>query len=141
MKGVPKTQLLGTSIVPSGSVSKGQEDTVMSDPGDASHKNGNSSGRQDSPAAIHMQMPVGDACREDGTLKDASEMVWLNSPSDENSHLEANEKRSKSHSSELEWPDSPSEAAKIRRKRKRDDYNESESNSEDDKPHRAKVSK
>jgi hypothetical protein len=27
--------------------------------------------------------PVGDACRDDGTLKDASEMEWLNLPSDE----------------------------------------------------------
>jgi hypothetical protein len=38
------------------------------------------------PAVIHSQkvsIPVGDACREDGTFKDANEMVWLNSPSDE----------------------------------------------------------
>ena len=27
--------------------------------------------------------PVGEACNGDGTLKDASEMNWLNSPSDE----------------------------------------------------------
>jgi hypothetical protein len=27
--------------------------------------------------------PDGDACREDGTLKEADEMVWPNSPSDE----------------------------------------------------------
>lgn len=26
--------------------------------------------------------PVGDACREDGTLKDADEMVWPNSPTE-----------------------------------------------------------
>ena len=29
-------------------------------------------------------MPEGDACRPDGTLKDASEMEWLHSPSDLN---------------------------------------------------------
>jgi hypothetical protein len=28
--------------------------------------------------------PVGDACREDGTLKDASEMEWPNSPTEYN---------------------------------------------------------
>ena len=27
-----------------------------------------------------MTKPVGDACRDDGTLKDASEMVWADSP-------------------------------------------------------------
>ena len=30
--------------------------------------------------------PDGDACRDDGTLKDASEMEWPNSPSDSNPH-------------------------------------------------------
>ena len=29
----------------------------------------------------------GDAVREDGTLKDADEMVWLHSPSDEHKHI------------------------------------------------------
>ena len=29
--------------------------------------------------------PIGDACNADGTLKDASEIDWLHSPSDENS--------------------------------------------------------
>jgi len=82
-------------------------------------------------------MPVGDACREDGTLKEASEMVWLNSPSDENSRLEPNKKRSRSLSSELEYPDSPSESANIRSKRKHD---ESGWDSEEDKSRRAKVS-
>jgi hypothetical protein len=28
--------------------------------------------------------PVGDACRDDGTLKDAKEMDWLNSPTENN---------------------------------------------------------
>jgi hypothetical protein len=32
-------------------------------------------------------MPDGDACRPDGTLKDASEMEWLNSPSEETRNL------------------------------------------------------
>ena len=45
--------------------------------------------------------PDGDACREDGTLKDASEMEWPNSPSetdfqddsnlDNDSHCDASE--------------------------------------------------
>lgn len=30
-----------------------------------------------------IAMPHGDACRDNGTLKDAHEMTWLNSPSDE----------------------------------------------------------
>jgi len=65
------------------------------------------------PAMIHSQkvlIPVGDACREDGTFKDANKMmVWLNSSSDENSHLEPNEKWGQSLG--LEFPDSPSEPA------------------------------
>ena len=32
----------------------------------------------------------GDACREDGTLKDASEMEWLNSPSETNFRDDSN---------------------------------------------------
>ena len=32
-------------------------------------------------------MPDGDACRPDGTLKDASEMEWPNSPSEETRNL------------------------------------------------------
>ena len=28
----------------------------------------------------NMTKPVGDACRDDGTLKDANEMVWPNLP-------------------------------------------------------------
>ena len=51
----------------------------------------------------------GDACREDGTLKDASEMEWLNSPSD----IQKSKKRE-----ELELSDSELEAevpkAKVR---------------------------
>ena len=44
----------------------------------------------------------GDAVREDGTLKDADEMVWLHSPSDEHKH-------SVNHGEDmLEWPESPS---------------------------------
>ena len=29
-----------------------------------------------------MTKPIGDACRDDGTLKDASELFWPNSPTD-----------------------------------------------------------
>jgi hypothetical protein len=34
-----------------------------------------------------VMMPDGDACRPDGTLKDASEMEWPNSPSEETRNL------------------------------------------------------
>ena len=34
-----------------------------------------------------VTMPDGDACRPDGTLKDASEIQWLNSPSEETRDL------------------------------------------------------
>ena len=33
-----------------------------------------------------MTKPVGDACRDDGTLKDASEMVWPDSPTELEAH-------------------------------------------------------
>jgi hypothetical protein len=50
----------------------------------------------------HGDATRGDAVREDGTLKDADEMVWLHSPSDEH-------KRSVNHDEDmLEWPESPS---------------------------------
>ena len=90
------------------------------------------------PAVIHSQkvsIPVGDACREDGTFKDANEMVWLHSPSDENSQLEPNEKWGQSPG--LEFPDSPSEPASERSLSKRMHHT---SGSEDDRPHKAKVS-
>ena len=34
----------------------------------------------------YYSKPDGDACRDDGTLKDMSEMEWPNSPSDLNLH-------------------------------------------------------
>ena len=94
------------------------------------------------PAATHFEeglIPFGDACREDGTLKDASEMVWLNSPSDEHNQSKPNENWGQSPSSELRYPDSPSETATVRSLSKRRKHHGG-SDSEDDKPHRAKVS-
>ena len=35
-------------------------------------------------AQNNVTKPVGEACNADGTLKEANEIVWLNSPSDEN---------------------------------------------------------
>ena len=34
----------------------------------------------------YYSKPDGDACRDDGTLKDVSKMEWPNSPSDSNLH-------------------------------------------------------
>ena len=36
---------------------------------------------------MDMSKPVGDACRPDGTLKDASEIHWADSPTDHNHAL------------------------------------------------------
>ncbi len=137
--GGPKTHLERISATaPSEGVSKWQDNDALPE---ALHAHGTPSTRHQSKAVYFQEpsMPVGEACREDGTLKDASEMTWLNSPSDENRRLESNEKRSPTGSSELEWPDSPSESANVRSKRKCD-YDESGLNSEDDQPYRAKVS-
>jgi hypothetical protein len=130
----PKTRLETSSAAtaPSEGVSKWQGNVTLED---ASRAHGSPRARHQRKASI----PVGEACREDGTLKDASEITWLNSPSDENRPLESNEKRSPNSSSELEWPDSPSEAANVRSKRKRG-HDEPALNSEDDQPYRAKVS-
>lgn len=84
-------------------------------------------------------IPVGDACREDGTLKDASEMVWVNSPSDENSQLEPNATWGQKPSSEIDFPDSLSNPASERSLSKRT-HHTSGSNSEDKGAHQAKVS-
>ena len=40
--------------------------------------------------------PIGEACNTDGTLKDASEIDWLNSPSDEMPQAPALLKRTRS---------------------------------------------
>lgn len=74
-----------------------------------------------------MSKPVGDACRKDGTLKDASEIEWFNSPTEYN--------RSLLEDSYLEFPSSPSKSG-TKGKRKRVESNDSES---DERP-RAKVS-
>jgi hypothetical protein len=136
--GGPKPQLV-ISTVPSEGVVSQQEATDTSDAiWDTPSNNGTPgpSVRQQ-PAAI--QIPVGDACREDGTLKDASEMEWLHSPSDERSQLEPNEKWGQSPSSELKYPDSPSEPASVRSLSKQRRHHD-ELDSEDERPHRAKVS-
>jgi hypothetical protein len=53
--------------------------------------------------------PVGDACREDGTLKEASEMEWPDSPTGYNSALLSQyEDQFENKGSELEFPSSPS---------------------------------
>jgi len=93
-------------------------------------------------AAIHSPkelIPVGDACHEDGTLKDASEMVWINSPSDEISQLEPNATWSQKPSSEIDFPDSPSNPGSERSLSKRA-YHTSGSSSEDEGADQAKVS-
>lgn len=71
--------------------------------------------------------PLGDACRDDGTLKDASEMVWPNSPTDDNQreliddqfeyNRALNEDQFRDNGSELEFPTSESksdEAPKVK---------------------------
>jgi hypothetical protein len=77
---------------------------------------------------------------EDGTLKDASEIEWLHSPSDEyNRSLSQHEDRD--GTSQLEWPDSPSTPSEHHNsldKRKRQASNES--GSEDEEAPKAKVS-
>jgi hypothetical protein len=78
----------------------------------------------------------GDAVREDGTLKDADEMVWLHSPSDEHKH-------SVNHGEDmLEWPESPSTSGEynstLNSGSKRQESNES--GSEEDNIPKAMVS-
>jgi hypothetical protein len=65
--------------------------------------------------------PAGDACREDGTLKDAREMVWPNSPTGINPALIEDLSQHGVHSSngsDLEPPNSsesePHEAPKAK---------------------------
>ena len=131
----PKTRLeiSSAATAPSEGVSKRQGNVTLED---VSRAHGSPRARDQCKASI----PVGEACREDRTLKDASKITWLNSPSDENRPLESNEKQSPDRLSELEWPHSPSEAANIRSKRKRDGLDEPALNSEDDQPYRTKVS-
>jgi hypothetical protein len=67
-----------------------------------SHSNSN----QDDNEITHIMdtsKPVGDACREDGTLKDASEMDWPNSPTEQNRALIEEQFRD---ASELDQPPS-----------------------------------
>ena len=58
---------------------------------------------QDNETAYHSNAPtskpVGEAVREDGTLKDASEITWLHSPSQEH-RLETNGEKRKRHGSD-----------------------------------------
>jgi hypothetical protein len=101
-----------TSTLPSDEVLKLQTVTHTSDSvKDASRKDGTCrpSGSQQLIYLQDESMPVGDACREDGTLKEASEIMWLNSPSEENRCSKPNKKRSQSRPNDLEYPDSPLE--------------------------------
>ena len=59
---------------------------------------------------MDISKPVGDACREDGTLKDASEMEWPNSPTEYNHAVieemfQENGSQSEQHSSLGSDPD------------------------------------
>lgn len=80
-----------------------------------------SSNRYENTYHIDTSKPVGDACREDGTLKDASEMEWPNSPTELTWH-------GPNSPTELEWPNSPTEDQSSR------------SESEPDEAPKAKVS-
>jgi hypothetical protein len=61
--------------------------------------------------------PGGDACREDGTLKDATEMIWLNSPSEvEAFGSQDNEVYDTGMISELDESDLPKAMSKVSEK-------------------------
>jgi hypothetical protein len=78
----------------------------------------------------------GDALREDGTLKEASKMEWLHSPSDGyNRDLVFNHDED-----ELEWPTSPSAQSTYDSGNKRKRQQFTGSGSEDDEDPKAKVS-
>ncbi len=67
-----------------------------------------SSSCQQETYLIDKSQPNGDACRDDGTLKDASKMEWPHSPTDYNHPLHSlHEASDHPH---LEWPGSPSES-------------------------------
>jgi hypothetical protein len=72
--------------------------TVAEDdnPGPSTSKSGSSTNRHydENTHLMDTSKPVGDACRDDGTLKDAKEMDWLNSPT-ENNRRELTEDHSK----------------------------------------------
>ena len=63
----------------------------------------NSSSSKHETYHIDISKPDGDACREDGTLKDASEMEWLNSPTDNCFQTPPGLQEYSDHS-HLEWP-------------------------------------
>jgi hypothetical protein len=69
------------------------------------------SSKQESTYNTDTTKPDGDACREDGTLKDVCEMEWVHSPSDEYNHSLATQHEgcSSEKRSELEYRDSPFE--------------------------------
>jgi hypothetical protein len=66
--------------------------------------------------------PDGDACREDGTLKDASEMEWPNSPSQTNfenpADLDSNADRADSELSYLSFTKEKKKKARHLRRRR-----------------------
>ena len=68
-----------------------------------------SSNEHENTYLMDTSKPVGDACREDGTLKEASEMEWPDSPTGYNSALLSQyEDQFKNRGSRLEFPSSPS---------------------------------
>jgi hypothetical protein len=100
---------------------------------------------------MDMSKPEGDACREDGTLKDASEMEWPDSPTEYNQALinqheeDWRSRRFNNNGSELEWPasDSPVEDShgELGEKRKRKDPASNRSESEETEPDEAPKAK
>lgn len=108
---------------------------------------GSSSNGHENAYLMDMSKPEGDACREDGTLKDASEMEWPDSPTENNQALisqnDENWQLYNTNGSELEWPDSPTEGSRseLGEKRKRKDLASNRSESEETEPDEAPKAK
>lgn len=98
---------------------------------------------------MDMSKPEGDACREDGTLKDASEMEWPNSPTEHNQALISQHEEDwefHNNGSVLEWrpaSDSPVKDSRgeLGEKRKRKDLASNRSESEETEPDEAPKAK
>ena len=109
---------------------------------------GSSSNAHENTYLMDMSKPEGDACREDGTLKDASEMEWPNSPTEYNKALiSQHEEDWQDHykkRSELEGPNSPAEynsSGELGDKRKRKDLASNRQESEETEPDEAPKAK
>ena len=109
---------------------------------------GSSSNQQEMTYLMDISKPEGDACRKDGTLKDADEMEWPNSPTEYNQPLPI---EYGDQFSDLEFPKSPSEdntSCELGDKRKRSEMGDKtkrkhlaskKSESESDEAPKAKV--